>query len=98
MVVVKIFRYWDVYYVRRIIIFFYIVVVLISRVRKIIFDNVKKGEILKICIFMEIREKRNFLLVGYGIIIWFNFVEVFDGIRFYDVLYVENFFYGLCCF
>lgn len=56
LVVVKIFRHWDVYHVRRITTFFDTAAAAISRARKTTLDNVKKGEISKTCIFMEIRE------------------------------------------
>lgn len=56
LVVVKIFRHWDVYHVRRITTFFYTAAASSSRARKTTLDNVKKGEISKTCIFMEIRE------------------------------------------
>lgn len=52
----KIFRHWDVYHVRRITTFFYTAAASSSRARKTTLDNVKKGEISKTCIFMEIRE------------------------------------------
>lgn len=56
LVVVKIFRHWDVYHVRRITTFFYTAAASSSRARKTTLNNVKKGEISKTCIFMEIRE------------------------------------------
>lgn len=56
LVVVKIFRHWDVYHVRRITTFFYTAAASSSRARKTTLDNVKKGKISKTCIFMEIRE------------------------------------------
>lgn len=56
LVAIKNFRLWDVYHVRRITTFFYTAAAAISRARKTTPDNVKKGEISKTCIFMEIRE------------------------------------------
>lgn len=95
LVIIKVFRHWDVYQVRRKTTFCILQQhQLVEQERQLLI----KVNISKICIFMEIREKRNSSSVGYGIlIIWSNPVEAFDGTRFYDVPYAENSSHGLCC-